>query len=119
MPKQHENSKPRPLTYRVQEIPFNWGKKKLKAAFCEADRPYVTVKSLVPDVMNYHNNDGTDTLTATVLFSPPEPREPSLLIKWKAELELDRDFGGFTPLNDPKDDVSGESVLDYLCVLLF
>jgi hypothetical protein len=114
MSRQHEYSSPssRPLTYRVQEVPPNWDKAKLKAAFATADRPYVTVKSLVPDVMNYgyHNDDGTDTLTATVLFSPPEPRELSLNSKCKADLELDRDFSGFTPLNDPKSDVSGESV---------
>ncbi|KAJ0415184.1 hypothetical protein BJY00DRAFT_293831 [Aspergillus carlsbadensis] len=114
MSRQHEDPSlsPRPLAYRVQEVPSNWDKTKLKAAFSTVDRPYVTVKSLVPDVMNYgyHNDDGTDTLTATVLFSPPEPRELSLNRKWKADLELDRDFSGFTPLNDPKSDVSGDII---------
>ena len=65
----------------------------VKASFHSDDRQYVEVTSLVPAVDNY-NGDGT--LTATVLFAPPSPREPRVD---KREMGIDKDFYGFTPLN--------------------
>lgn len=105
-------SKVRPLTYRLQGIPAGWTREQVHATFLTADQPYITVNSLVPDVMNYggHNHDGTDTLTATILFSPPEQREPMLDGECSTDIELDKDFTGFTPLNDPKEDINGEYV---------
>ncbi|KAH8426564.1 uncharacterized protein LDX57_004300 [Aspergillus melleus] len=62
--------------------------------------------------MNYwpENTDGTDTLTATVLFRPVSSEEPVLDSSCEADLELDKEFSGFTPLNNPKKDVIGDII---------
>ncbi|KAK4198553.1 hypothetical protein QBC40DRAFT_331209 [Triangularia verruculosa] len=67
------------------------------------DRKYIEIKSLAPDVTDYDN----DTWTATMLFSPPEPRIPRLE---DDDLLLDNNFIGFTPLNTPADDVSADII---------
>lgn len=71
--------------------------------FYVADRDYIEIKSLVPDVSNY---DGEGTLTATILFSPPERREPRAEAIY--DFDIDKDFIGFTPLNNPDKDVCAE-----------
>ena len=96
-------SSTRSFTWRVQNIPSSFNEGDLKNAFHSDDRKHITVKSLAPDVNNY---DGDGTLTATILFSPPEPREPR--IDDNEDLELDKDFIGFTPLNTPTKDVCAE-----------
>ncbi|KAF2175380.1 hypothetical protein K469DRAFT_68283 [Zopfia rhizophila CBS 207.26] len=51
------------------------------------------------------------TWTATVLFSPPEPREPRIDYGGVGgELELDKDFIGFTPLNEASCNASADIV---------
>jgi hypothetical protein len=91
------------LTWRVQNIPSDFTEAKLKSCFHSDDKKYINVKSLVPDVNNY---DGTGTLTATILFSHPESEWPR--IESIEDLEIDKDFIGFTPLNAATDDVCAE-----------
>ena len=88
----------RPLTWRVENIPQGTTPARLVQCFHSDDRPFIQVKSLVSDVNNY---DGTGTLTATLLFSPPGPslRDPRIDPGDVGdELTLDKDFIGFTPL---------------------
>ena len=96
----------RPLTWRVENIPQGTTIATLKQYFHSDDRHFIQVKSLVPDVNNY---DGTGTLTATILFSPPEPGNPRIDPgDIREELMLDKDFIGFTPLNEASRNVSAE-----------
>ena len=96
----------RPLTWRVENIPQGTTAARLKQCFHSDDRPFIQVKSLVPDVNNY---DGTGTLTATLLFSPPEPSDPRIDPGDVGdELTLDKDFIGFTPLNEASCNASAE-----------
>jgi len=97
-----------PLTWRVENIPQGITAATLKQYFHSDDRHYIQVKSLVPDVNNY---DGTGTLTATILFSPPEPRNPRIDPgDIGEELMLDKDFIGFTPLNEASCNASADIV---------
>lgn len=89
------------LTWRIEQIPATFNKSDLKKCFHSDDKKYIDIKSLVPDVSNY---DGTGSLTATVLFSPPEAREPRIVDNEEL-LVLDKDFIGFTPLNPAGEDV--------------
>lgn len=96
----------RPLTWRVENIPPGTTAASLKQCFHSDDRHFIQVKSLVSDVNNY---DGTGALTATILFSPPEPREPRIDYGGIGdELVLDKDFIGFTPLNEASCNASAE-----------
>lgn len=94
------------LTWRIQQIPAAFDELGLKKCFHSDDMKYIDIKSLVPDVSNY---DGTGTLTATVLFSPPEAREPRIVDN-EEDFLLDKAFIGFTPLNRPSEDVCAELV---------
>ncbi|KFZ16694.1 hypothetical protein V501_02095 [Pseudogymnoascus sp. VKM F-4519 (FW-2642)] len=95
----------RPLTWRIQSIPADFTKERLKSCFHSDDRKYIEVKSLVPDVTNY---DADGTLTATILFSPREPREPRAEENY--DFDIDKDFIGFTPLNNPDKDVYADII---------
>jgi hypothetical protein len=96
----------RPLTWRVENIPQGTTEMSLKQCFHSDDRQFIQVKSLVSDVNNY---DGTGTLTATILFSAPEQREPRIDPGGIGEeLNLDKDFIGFTPLNEASCDAAAE-----------
>lgn len=93
----------RPLTWRIQSIPGDFTEERLKSCFHTDDKKCIEIKSLVPDVTNY---DGDGTLTATILFSPREPREPRA--EEYIDFDIDKDFIGFTPLNNPGQDVYAE-----------
>ncbi len=93
----------RPFTWRVENIPRGTTHTGLKQRFHSDDRQFIEVKSLVPDVNNY---DGTGTLTATVLFNTLEQRMPR--IDDDEDLTIDKDFLGFTPLNEAKSDAAAE-----------
>jgi hypothetical protein len=93
----------RPMTWRVQNIPSDFTEARLKSCFHSDDKKYIEIKSLVSDVNNY-DRDGT--LTATILFSSPEPREPRT--EDCEDFDIDKDFIGFTPLNTPAKDVCAE-----------
>lgn len=93
----------RPLTWRIQNIPADFTEARLKSCFHSDDKKCIEIKSLVPDVSNY---DGDGTLTATMLFSPQEPREPRA--EDYDDFDMDKDFIGFTPLNNPGNDVCAE-----------
>ena len=91
------------MTWRVQNIPTDFTEARLKSCFHSDDKKYIEIKSLVPDVSNY---DGDGTLTATMLFFPPEPGEPRA--EDYDDFDIDKDFIGFTPLNTPDKDVCAE-----------
>lgn len=95
----------RPFTWRVENIPRGTTDASLKQYFHSDDRKFIEVKSLVPDVNNY---DGAGTLTATIIFNTPESREPR--IDNDEEITLDKDFLGFTPLNETRSDAAAEWV---------
>ncbi|ELR07796.1 hypothetical protein GMDG_00417 [Pseudogymnoascus destructans 20631-21] len=99
----------RPPTWRrIQNIPAHFTEARLKSCFHSDDKKCIQIKSLVPDVSNY---DGDGTLTATMLFSPQELREPR---EPRAEeyddFDMDKDFIGFTPLNNPGKDVCADII---------
>ena len=92
----------RHLTWRIQNIPSDLlSKPDLTSHFHTDDRKYIDIKSMAPDVTNHDN----DMWTATMVFSPPEPRSPR---QTGGDLDVDKGFMGFTPLNTPADDVSAE-----------
>ncbi|OBT80115.1 hypothetical protein VF21_01204 [Pseudogymnoascus sp. 05NY08] len=95
----------RPLTWRIQNIPADFTEARLKSCFHSDDKKCIEIKSLVPDVSNY---DGDGTLTATMLFSPQEPREPRA--EEYDDFDMDKDFIGFTPLNNPGGDVCADII---------
>ncbi|OBT46051.1 hypothetical protein VE00_03699 [Pseudogymnoascus sp. WSF 3629] len=95
----------RPLTWRIQNIPADFTEARLKSCFHSDDKKCIEIKSLVPDVSNY-DRDGT--LTATMLFSPQEPREPRA--EDYDDFDMDKDFIGFTPLNNPGKDVCADII---------
>ncbi|KAL5352483.1 hypothetical protein ACLOAV_002431 [Pseudogymnoascus australis] len=95
----------RPLTWRIQSIPGDFTEERLKSCFHTDDKKCIEIKSLVPDVTNY---DGDGTLTATILFSPREPREPRA--EEYIDFDIDKDFIGFTPLNNPGQDVYADII---------
>ncbi|OBT89295.1 hypothetical protein VE02_02607 [Pseudogymnoascus sp. 03VT05] len=98
----------RPLTWRIQNIPADFTEARLKSCFHSDDKKCIEIKSLVPDVSNY---DGDGTLTATILFSPQEPREPRA--EDYDDFDIDKDFIGFTPPNNPGGDVCADIISDY------
>ncbi|KFY05771.1 hypothetical protein V492_08307 [Pseudogymnoascus sp. VKM F-4246] len=95
----------RPLTWRIQSIPADFTEERLKSCFHTDDKKCIEIKSLAPDVTNY---DGDGTLTATILFSPQEPREPRA--EEHSDFDIDKDFIGFTPLNNPGKDVCADII---------
>ncbi|KFY96587.1 hypothetical protein V500_02378 [Pseudogymnoascus sp. VKM F-4518 (FW-2643)] len=110
----------RPLTWRIQSIPADFTEERLKSCFHSDDKKCIEIKSLVPDVSNY---DGDGTLTATMLFSPRAdtfvvgkggtltatmPREPRA--EEYNDFDIDKDFIGFTPLNNPGKDVCADII---------
>ncbi|KFY93704.1 hypothetical protein V500_03565, partial [Pseudogymnoascus sp. VKM F-4518 (FW-2643)] len=91
-------------------IPGDFREKRLKSCFHSDDKKCIEIKSLVPDVTNY---DGDGTLTVTILFSPREPRKPRaqrLRHKKNIDIDIDKDFIGFTPLNNPGQDVYADII---------
>ncbi|KFY24597.1 hypothetical protein V493_05143 [Pseudogymnoascus sp. VKM F-4281 (FW-2241)] len=95
----------RPLTWRIQSIPGDFTEERLKSCFHSDDKKCIEIKSLVPDVNNY---DGDGMLTATMLFSPREPREPR--VEEYNDFDMDKDFIGFTPLNIPDENVCADII---------
>jgi hypothetical protein len=99
-------SKPRPWTFRVENIPANTSPEQLLEQFDEQDRPCIEVRSLAPAV---DSNDGE--LTATISFTTKDGasrREPQLLDPDRSMISIDEDFFGLTPLNTPKEPVIAE-----------
>jgi hypothetical protein len=89
---------PKAFTWRVKEIPSGTSKRELERYFSEQDRVRITVGSLFQGV------DGGDQMTATILFRP-DPDRPEAKPRFDSyapdEMEVDRDFFGFTPLYCP------------------
>ena len=98
--------KPRPWTFRVENIPANTSPGQLLEQFVEQDRPSIEVRSLAPAVVS---NDGE--LTATISFTTKDgasKREPQLVDADSSMLSIDQDFFGLTPLNAPQEPVVAE-----------
>ena len=98
--------KPRPWTFRVENIPANTSPEQLLEEFIEHDRASIEVRSLAPAVVS---DDGE--LTATISFTPKDgfsSREPALLDPDNSMLSIDEDFFGLTPLNAPQEPVIAE-----------
>src|SRR5947209_2270909 len=93
----------KPQTYRVENIPSNVTDKDLIDFFDPEDRPYLLVRSLVPAVESY----GPGELTATIMFSPPNDKflGPRVI---NDDISIDKDFYGFTPLNNPVGAIAAE-----------
>ncbi|KAK3112466.1 hypothetical protein LTR53_011243 [Teratosphaeriaceae sp. CCFEE 6253] len=96
----------RGLTYRVEYVPHGWGRQTLRSAFHPDDTQYLEVRSLTPDVTNY---DGTGYQVATIYFSLSTQREPRLRDD-DSDLVLDKNFLGFTPLNETVADPEADLV---------
>jgi hypothetical protein len=99
-------TKPRPWTFRVENIPANTSPEQLLEQFNEQDRSCIEVRSLAPAV---DSNDGE--LTATISFTTKDGasrREPQLLDPDRSMISIDEDFFGLTPLNAPKEPVIAE-----------
>ena len=91
------------LTYRIENIPSGTTKESLvRLCFDVETRQYITVKSLMPAVETIEGKDG-DFYTATVLFHPHDsvPEGPKIQDK---NIDMDHNFGGFTPLYVPPAD---------------
>jgi hypothetical protein len=90
---------PKAFTWRVTEIPAGTTREELvKRYFTAKDQDRITVGSLCPDV------EGEDELTATLLFRPHPDRpldSPALDYYAPCQLEIEKDFKGFTPLYCP------------------
>jgi len=95
----------KPLAYRVENIPPNATAEDVIHFFDSRDRPYLLVRSLVPSVESF----GLGELTATVMFSPPNDMflGPRVI---NDDISIEKDFHGFTPLNEPIGAVTAEWV---------
>lgn len=87
------------FTWRISQIPTETTPERLLSYFEERDREWITIGSLCPDAY------GDDVQTATVLFKPPRNR-PSIKPDFayhspREQLEIEKDFQGFTPLYCP------------------
>src|SRR5438045_9530814 len=95
----------KPQTYRVENIPPNVTAEDVINLFDPQDRPYLEVRSLVPSV----RSSVSRRLTATIMFSPSNGmRLGPRVINDDIDIRVDKDFYGFTPLNEPKVPITAE-----------
>ena len=92
-----------PCTYRVQNIPSGTSAGQLKDFFCAEDQPYINVRSLASSV----DNHDLDEYTATISFQAPNKSSQSLRVV-DDNINVDSDFHGFTPLNQPQETIAAE-----------
>ncbi|KAK5724668.1 hypothetical protein LTR15_004715 [Elasticomyces elasticus] len=85
------------LTYRVEYVPNGMSKHVLRWVFNPEDVQHLEIRSLTPDV---NNHDGTGYQVATVYYSPSSQQQELRLRNHDSDLVLDREFLGFTPLNE-------------------
>ena len=90
---------------RVENIPVGTTAEQVKGQFIESYRPRLQIQTLVPSARPEANSDWR--LTATASFSRRDNLQELPVTLNKAYLVDDR-FVGFTPLNDPKEDVCAE-----------
>ncbi|KAJ8126824.1 hypothetical protein O1611_g6814 [Lasiodiplodia mahajangana] len=96
------DKEPKAFTWRVSSIPKGVTKNELLEFFIPEDRARATICSLYPSA------EDDDQLTATVLFRP-HPDRPDIGPKTaygSPELEIDKDFEGFTTLHSPADETT-------------
>ncbi|KAI1258470.1 hypothetical protein F5Y18DRAFT_346022 [Xylariaceae sp. FL1019] len=85
-------------TWRISAIPRGTTRETLVDFFDIRDRERIEIRSLCPDVLD------PEWLTATVLFKPPPglpEAQPELDSNAPPDIEVDKDFEGFTPLYSP------------------
>ena len=88
---------PKPLTYRVQNIPLETTEENFKFSYFTAqDRDYIKIKSWSLSIDS--SEDEFRSYTATIFFYPPMKRELETI---GDNINLDKDFLGFTPLFTP------------------
>ncbi|KAI9662517.1 MAG: hypothetical protein M1821_008684 [Bathelium mastoideum] len=98
----------RPWTFRIQHIPKDTSAGKLCEYFVPEDRRGIEVRSLCPSV-----DPQSGTLTATISFNVSAgnwPRQPQLLDPDASDIDIDEDFYGLTPLNDPPEPIVADVI---------
>ena len=98
--------KPRPWTFRIENIPPNTTPAQLLEEFVEQDRARIGVRSLAPAV-DCDNGE----LTATISFETSDGRSgrgPRLIDPDDSDISIDDGFYGLTPLNAPQEPVIAE-----------
>ncbi|KAI9685844.1 MAG: hypothetical protein M1822_004122 [Bathelium mastoideum] len=98
----------RPWTFRIQHIPSGTSADQLCEYFVPEDRPGIEVRSLCPSV-----DPQSGTLTATISFNVSKgnwPRQPQLLDPDASDIDIDEDFYGLTPLNDPPEPIVADVI---------
>jgi hypothetical protein len=85
------------FTWRVSQIPIGTTKEQLRSYFVSGDQDRIDVDSLCPDV------DADDGLVATIRFHPhaEHPHDEPKPDRRAPELDVKKDFKGFTPLYCP------------------
>ncbi|KAF4955463.1 hypothetical protein FSARC_11830 [Fusarium sarcochroum] len=92
------------LTYRIDEIPSKYSTKdQLKQCFHSDDKGYVHVNSFVPSISDFEGREHTATVQ---YLADGEPRLDADV----ENIELDKDFRGFTPLNAPSENVAADVI---------
>ena len=95
----------KPLSFRVENIPFGTTADQLKKFFYTEDQPRIQVRSIVPAVDNYELD--VQEYTATVTFQSPNQMVPFPRLL-DDNISIDNDFYGFTPLNYPQEPIAAE-----------
>lgn len=100
------------FTWRVTDIPQGTTEEEVITFFEAKDQERIKVCSLCPDVY------GGDSLTATILFRPHREQPdmgPKLSFHKPPDMEIDKDFEGFTPLYCPPEGehIAAEYVPDF------
>lgn len=97
---------PKLLDYRVENIAESTGWDDVQNLFKPEDRPWIHLRSLAPARCQ---GLGQRFQTATIEFSC-QPNSPSQApeLDQPPPLVVDKNFEGFTPLNDPKEPVVAE-----------
>ncbi|KAI9659984.1 MAG: hypothetical protein M1821_001336 [Bathelium mastoideum] len=102
----------RPWAYRVENIPAGTTQETLLEHFAPEDRPHIHVRSLASSTSHYARGQSSTEetskhgkLTATISFTKEGASEhgPKLRLSRSLihRLTVDRNFYGFTPLNQP------------------
>lgn len=99
------NSIPRARTLRVEGISPGSTAEQLKELFHPEDRPGLQVRSIAPAVDDY--GPEVRNCTATISYQRLDREEylPRLLDE---NVTVDKDFHGFTPLNEPQEPIAAE-----------
>lgn len=94
------------LNYRVENIAESTGWNDVKDLFKTEDHPWIQLRSLAPARFS---GPGQRYKTATIEFScPPSSVVQAPQLDQPPPLVVDKTFEGFTPLNDPGEQIVAE-----------